>query len=338
MPTVKDPSQRPLRDLRISVTDRCNLRCSYCMPRAHFGPDFAFLPRAELLNYDEITRLVRVAVRHGVEKVRLTGGEPLIRKDLPILVHQLAALDGLRDVALTTNGALLKRHARALKRAGLRRVTVSLDTLNPTRFASISDATLSVSTVLEGIDEALSQGLAPLKVNMVVMRGTNDEDVEPMIRHFLGRPVIVRFIEFMDVGTTNGWDLSRVVPSAELIHRLQSSATMTPIEASYHGEVAKRWTYTRDGTSSEVGFISSVTQPFCGACTRLRLSADGKLFTCLFATKGHDVRAVLRSTTDDSNVDAFLSSLWSTRTDRYSERRSNDTRDLPKIEMSYIGG
>ncbi len=308
------------------------------MPRSHFGPDFAFLPRTELLTYDEIARFARVAVDQGVEKVRLTGGEPLIRRDLPALVERLASIKGLRDVALTTNGALLARHARDLKNAGLRRVTVSLDTLDPVRFASISDTSIPVSTILDGIDEALHQGLAPLKINTVVMRGVNDMDVEPMIRHFHDRPVTVRFIEFMDVGTTNGWDVARVVPSATLIQHLRKTATLEPLEPAYGGEVAKRWSYTWNGITSEVGFISSVTQPFCGACTRLRLSADGKLYTCLFASAGHDLRHVLRTSNDDEPLHAFLVELWRARDDRYSERRSDDTDDLPKIEMSYIGG
>jgi cyclic pyranopterin phosphate synthase len=315
--SISDARGRPLRDLRISVTDRCNFRCRYCMPREHFGKEHTFLPRSDLLTFEEIARLSHIAASIGVNKLRLTGGEPLLRADLPELVAMLAAIPHM-DLALTTNGSLLARHAAALKRAGLRRLTVSLDALDPTAFRRMADTEHEVSDVLAGIQAAERAGFGPLKINTVVRRGVNEDEIVALARHFRGTGHVVRFIEYMDVGLTNGWKLDQVVSAKEILERLESEAPLEAIEENYGGEVARRFRY-RDG-SGEIGIIQSVTQPFCGACTRLRLSSEGKLYTCLFATIGHDLRAELRSG------------------HRYSELRALPARPLRRIEMSYIGG
>jgi cyclic pyranopterin phosphate synthase len=327
---------RPLRDLRVSVTDRCNFRCVYCMPREVFGRDFQFLGREQLLTFEEIERLVRLFVAAGVEKIRLTGGEPLVRRDLHRLVAGIAAVPGVRDLTLTTNGSLLARQAAALADAGLRRVTVSLDSLDDEVFGRMNDADFPVARVLEGIAAAEAAGLRPLKVNMVVRRGLNEDSVLPMARHFRARGHILRFIEYMDVGHTNGWRLDDVVPAAEIVAAIDTEMPLELVPPNYPGEVADRWRY-RDG-SGEVGVIASVTQPFCRDCTRARLSAEGALYTCLFAVHGHDLRTPLRAGASDDDLAARISSIWGLRTDRYSEARSAATVALPKVEMSHIGG
>jgi cyclic pyranopterin phosphate synthase len=334
--SVTDRLDRPLRDLRISVTDRCNFRCTYCMPREVFGADFRFLPRADLLTFEEIARLARLFVAEGVEKIRLTGGEPLLRRDLDRLVAMLAALPGPIDLTLTTNGSLLADKAQALADAGLRRITVSLDSLDDEVFARLNDADFPVARVLDGIDAAERAGLSPIKVNMVVRRGINEESVLPMARYFRERGHILRFIEYMDVGHTNGWRMDDVVPAAEIVARIDAEMPLDPLDPLYSGEVADRWRY-RDG-SGEVGVIASVSQPFCGTCTRARLTAEGRLFTCLFGVRGHDLRAPLRSGVGDDELAAKIRAVWRVRTDRYSELRSLATVDLPKVEMSHIGG
>lgn len=333
---VRDALQRPLRDLRISVTDRCNFRCTYCMPRDVFGPSYQFLQRDEILTYEEIARLARLFVDHGVEKIRLTGGEPLVRRDLHRLVAQLAAIPGLKDLTLTTNGSLLRRQARDLRDAGLQRITVSLDSLDDAVFQRMNDANVPVAVVLDGIEAANEAGLAPIKVNAVVERGVNDGTMADLAAHFRGTGVILRFIEFMDVGTTNAWQLERVVPLREMVERIDREFPIEPVGANYPGEVAKRWRY-RDG-AGELGFISSISQPFCGECTRARLSPEGELFTCLFAARGHDFRRLLRDGSSDDEIAAFLRRTWRLREDRYSELRSENTAGLEKVEMSHIGG
>jgi len=338
--TPVDTFRRPLRDLRISVTDRCNFRCTYCMPKEVYGKDFQFLEREALLSFGEIHRLVRLFREQGVEKVRITGGEPLVRRKIERLIEMLA-YPGDLDLTLTTNGSLLKQKAEALKNAGLKRVTVSLDALDNTVFKAMNDVDFPVDRVLEGIDEAARVGLTPVKINMVVKRGVNDADAIAMARRFKGSGHIVRFIEFMDVGHTNGWKLDEVVPSAELAARIGQVFPIEPIEANYRGEVAERWRYL-DG-SGEIGFISSVTQAFCSDCTRARLSAEGKLYTCLFATEGTDFRAPLRADASDEVLTGLIRQVWSRREDRYSELRSAgaaqaDKPRVHKIEMSYIGG
>jgi cyclic pyranopterin phosphate synthase len=332
---LADAHGRPLRDLRISVTDRCNFRCVYCMPKDVFGPDHPFLPHADLLTFEEVTRLARVFKAHGIEKIRLTGGEPLLRKRLERLVTMLAELGGL-DLTLTTNGALLARNAGALKAAGLNRVTVSLDALDDGIFRAMNDVDFPVAKVLEGIDAAATEGLAPIKINMVVKRGMNEHQILPMARHFKGSGHILRFIEYMDVGHTNGWRMDDVVPSAEVLRIVGDSLPLVPIDANYPGEVAARWRYA-DG-SGEIGVISSVTQAFCGGCTRARLSTEGRLYTCLFAIHGFDLRALLRDGSSDERISDTLAAIWLQRGDRYSAIRSEHTVTLPKIEMSYIGG
>jgi cyclic pyranopterin phosphate synthase len=324
---------RPLRDLRISVTDRCNFRCVYCMPKEVFGRDYQFLPRAQLLDYEEIARLARAFVANGVSKIRITGGEPLVRKHVERLVGMLAPLGA--ELTLTTNGTLLPQKAQALADAGLSRVTVSLDSLDDEVFAAINDVNFPVGRVLDGIAAAAEAGL-PVKMNAVVKRGVNDDGIVDMARHFRGTGHILRFIEYMDVGHTNGWRMDDVVPAGEIVDRIGAEFPLEPVEPNYAGEVASRWRYA-DG-AGEIGVISSVTQPFCGACTRARLSAEGQLYTCLFAVRGHDLRALVRSGARDDELDAAIASIWSKRTDRYSELRSANTADLPKIEMSYIGG
>lgn len=330
-----DQRGREVRDLRISVTDRCNFRCVYCMPRSVFDKDYAFLPRNALLSFEEITRVARVFVARGVRKLRITGGEPLLRKDVDHLIAQLAELPGV-EITLTTNGVLLPKLAQRLRDAGLHRVTVSLDAIDDATFRAMNDADYPVADVLEGIAAAEAAGLGPIKVNMVVKRGVNDQGVVDMARHFKGSGHIVRFIEFMDVGSSNGWKMDEVVPSREVIERIGQVFPLEPIDPNYIGEVAERWRYA-DG-SGEIGVISSVTQAFCSTCTRIRLSTEGKLFTCLFAQTGHDLREHLRSNADDAEIDRAIASVWLTRSDRYSEIRTANTAQTRKIEMSYIGG
>ena len=334
-PALVDTRGRPLRDLRISVTDRCNFRCTYCMPKEVYGRDFQFLERSQLLSFDEIHRLVKIFRGHGIEKVRITGGEPLVRRQLEKLIALLAQEPDL-DITLTTNASLLKQKAQALKDAGLQRVTVSLDSLDDAVFRSMNDVDFPVAKVLEGIEEADRVGLKPLKVNMVVKRGTNDQDAVEMARHFKGSGHILRFIEFMDVGHTNGWKMQYVVPSRELVARINAEFPIEPLDPNYIGEVAERWRY-KDGTG-EIGFISSVTQAFCKDCTRLRLSAEGSIYTCLFATEGTDLRGLLRSGATDGEIGDAIAGVWRVRADRYSEIRSGETAKLRKVEMSYIGG
>jgi cyclic pyranopterin phosphate synthase len=331
-----DTRGRRLHDLRISVTDRCNFRCVYCMPRAVFGPDHAFLPRAELLGFEEIERLVRLFTRLGVEKVRLTGGEPLVRRDLPELVARLAAIPGVRDLTLTTNGVLLPQHARALADAGLHRVTISLDADDDETFERMNDARVPVSAVMAGLDAAEAAGLGPIKLNMVVKRGWNEHAILPMARRFRGTGRILRFIEYMDVGHSNGWRLDEVVSADQILATIGAEFGYEPMPPTHPGEVSERYRYT-DG-AGEFGVIASVSRPFCGACTRARVSADGQLYTCLFATRGHDLRALLRDGATDEAILSDLRTVWRARDDRYSELRSEETVDLPKVEMSYIGG
>ena len=332
---LADARGRRLRDLRVSVTDRCNFRCVYCMPKDVFGRDYPFLPHAELLTFEEIARLARVFKAHGVEKVRLTGGEPLLRKNVERLIEMLADIGGL-DLTLTTNGSLLARKAGELKSAGLERVTVSLDALDDGVFRAMNDADFPVAKVLEGIEAAASAGLAPIKINMVVKRGMNEHQILPMARHFRGSGHILRFIEYMDVGHTNGWRMDEVVPSAEVLAIIGREFPLESVDAAYTGEVAERWRY-RDG-AGEVGVISSVTQAFCRDCTRARLATDGRLYTCLFATTGYDLRALVRGGASDDEIGNYIAAIWLQRADRYSEIRSEHTAALPKIEMSYIGG
>ena len=324
-----------MRDLRISVTDRCNFRCTYCMPRSVFDKDYKFLARTDLLSFEEIVRVAGVFVSLGVRKIRVTGGEPLLRRNVDRLIGALHQIPDL-ELTLTTNGVLLPRMAPRLAEAGLKRVTVSLDSLDDATFRQISDVDLSVSDVLAGIDAAQAAGLGPIKINMVVKRGVNDQHIIDMARHFKGSGHILRFIEFMDVGASNGWRLDDVVPSREVIGRINDVFPLDAAEPNYHGEVAERWRY-RDG-SGEIGVISSVTQAFCASCTRIRLSTEGKLYTCLFAEAGHDLRGPLRDGASDAELAALISRVWQSRSDRYSEIRSDATHELKRIEMSYIGG
>ncbi len=337
---LADTLARPLRDLRISVTDRCQFRCTYCMPREVFGRDYAFLPREQLLTFEELTRVARIFAGLGVRKLRLTGGEPLLRRDLDRLVAMLAGIGGIQDIALTTNGALLAGKAPALAAAGLRRVTVSLDSVDDAVFMALNDAGFPVARVLDAITAAAAAGLAPVKVNMVVKRGVNEQSILPMAEHFRGTGHVPRFIEYMDVGTTNGWRLDDVVPAAEIISLISGQWPVEPVEPAYPGEVARRYRY-RDG-AGEIGLIASVTQPFCRSCTRARLSADGKLYTCLFAAAGHDLRGPLRGGASDLALRELISAIWTRRADRYSEQRASHTRPAqqhkPKVEMSRIGG
>jgi GTP 3',8-cyclase len=337
MDQLVDAFGRPLRDLRISVTDRCNFRCTYCMPKEVFGHDYRFLDRKELLDFEEITRVARAAVSLGVHKLRLTGGEPLIRRGIEDLVAMLAELDA--EVTLTTNASLLPRKAQALKDAGLDRITVSLDSMDDATFRSMNDVDFPVDRVLEGIESAHAAGL-PVKVNSVIKRGVNENEVVALARHFRETPHILRFIEYMDVGATNGWRMDDVVSAAEIVKLIDAEFPLEPAEANYRGEVAKRWRY-KDG-KGEIGIIASVTQPFCGDCTRSRISAEGKLYTCLFAVRGHDLRALIRSGATDEEIGTRLAEIWRVRGDRYSELRSQNTVDPAigerKVEMSYIGG
>jgi cyclic pyranopterin phosphate synthase len=339
VPPVTTPTRdrlgRPLRDLRISITDRCNFRCTYCMPKEVFGKDYQFLERSALLSFEEITRLARAFTRHGVEKIRLTGGEPLIRRNIEQLIAMLAEIPGL-DLTLTTNGSSLAKKARALKAAGLQRITVSLDSLDDAVFMGMNDVDFPVAKVLEGIAAAKDAGLSPIKINMVVKRGVNETSIVPMARYFREQGHILRFIEFMDVGHTNGWRMDDVVSAREIVAIINKEMPLEPADPNYTGEVAERWRY-KDG-SGEIGVIASVTQAFCRDCTRARISTEGKLYTCLFATSGHDLRALLRSGASDEELYAAISGVWSKRADRYSEIRSEKTIPLKKIEMSYIGG
>jgi cyclic pyranopterin phosphate synthase len=324
---------RPLRDLRISVTDRCNFRCTYCMPKEVYGRDHRFLDRKELLSFEEITRVAGTFVGLGTRKLRITGGEPLVRRDVEHLIGQLATLGA--ELTLTTNASLLAAKAQALADAGLSRITVSLDALDDATFRRLNDVDFPVARVLEGIDAATASGL-PVKVNAVVKRGVNDDQIVPMAAFFRERGQTLRFIEYMDVGNTNGWRLDDVVPAAEIVATLDAAFGVEPVDAGYRGEVAQRWRY-RDG-SGEVGVITSVTQPFCADCTRARLSAEGKLFTCLFAVRGNDLRALVRGGASDAELEEAVRTIWSGRSDRYSELRSAATTGLDKVEMSYIGG
>jgi len=326
-----DAHGRPITDLRVSVTDRCNFRCRYCMP----AEGMQWLGRDQILSFEEIERLVRVFVGLGVQKVRLTGGEPLVRRNIERLVEMLARVSDL-DLTLTTNGSLLASKARALRDAGLKRVTVSLDSLDDEVFKSMNDVDFPVARVLEGMDAAEAAGLAPLKVNMVVKRGLNENSVLPMARHFRGTGRILRFIEYMDVGSSNGWRLNDVVSAREIVATIDRELPLEPVGKNYPGEVAERWRY-RDG-SGEIGVIASVTQAFCADCTRARLSADGSLYTCLFATQGHDLRKLVRSDASDAEIADTVAAIWTSRDDRYSELRSAETVGLKKIEMSFIGG
>ena len=345
---VADRLGRPLHDLRISITDRCNFRCVYCMPKDVFDKDHVYLPHTALLSFEEITRLARLFVAHGVEKIRLTGGEPLLRKNIERLVAMLAELRTPAgrplDLTLTTNGSLLAKKAQSLKDAGLNRVTVSLDSLDDATFKRMNDVDFAVADVLHGIDVAHQAGLGPIKVNMVVKAGMNEQEIVPMARHFKDTPYILRFIEYMDVGASNGWDLREVIPSAEVARRIGEQMPLAPIDPNYTGETAARWRYLDGG--GEIGLISSVTQAFCSDCSRARLSTEGKLYTCLFASGGHDLRALLRDGRSDAEISSAVAQLWRGRGDRYSELRSSQT-GLPgaalepgkkKVEMSYIGG
>ena len=333
--SLKDILNRPLRDLRISVTDRCNFRCVYCMPKEVFGPGYEFLHRDQILTFEEITRLARIFADHGVRKIRLTGGEPLVRRDLHLLVGMLAQIPDL-DLTLTTNGSLLAKQARILKQAGLSRVTVSLDSLEDETFKVMNDVDFPVARVLEGMDEAARVGLGPIKVNMVVKRGLNESSILPMARYFREKGYILRFIEYMDVGHTNGWRMNDVVSAAEIVKMIDAEMPLEPLDPNYRGEVAERWRY-RDG-SGEIGVIASVTQAFCNTCNRARISAEGKLYTCLFAINGHDFRDLMRGGASDDEISQKIARVWGKRDDRYSELRSENTIDLPKVEMSHIGG
>lgn len=332
-----DLLNRPLRDLRISVTDRCNFRCVYCMPKEIFGANYPFLPHTDILTFDEITRLARIFVSHGVEKIRLTGGEPLVRRNIEELVGQLVEIDGIHDIAVTTNGSLLSpKKARALRAAGLQRITISLDSLDDKVFKSMNDVNFPVAKVLQAIDNAVAADLTPVKIDMVVKRGYNDHSIVEMANHFRGTGIILRFIEFMDVGSTNGWRMEDVVSAEEILDRINEQWPIEPIAPNYTGEVANRWRYA-DG-QGEFGIIASVTMPFCGNCTRARLSADGQMYTCLFGTRAHDFRAMLRDKSTDEEISALVGRVWGNRADRYSELRSANTINLKKVEMSRIGG
>jgi cyclic pyranopterin phosphate synthase len=348
---LADSRGRPLRDLRISVTDRCNFRCSYCMPKEVFDKDYPYLPHSDLLTFEEITRIARQFVAHGVRKIRLTGGEPLLRKNIEILVEQLSALrtaDGEPlDLTLTTNGSLLARKAKALKSAGLQRVTVSLDGLDDSVFRAMNDVDFPVAEVLAGIAAAQDAGLGPIKVNMVVKRGTNEHQILPMARHFKGTGIVLRFIEYMDVGATNGWRMDEVLPSAEVVRRVGAELPLVQLEPSAPGETAERWGHagadgSHDSVAGEIGVISSVTQAFCGDCNRARLSTEGQLYLCLFASQGHDLRSLLRGNASDAQLASAIAHIWQGRSDRYSELRSSLPPDAGsgarRVEMSYIGG
>ncbi|RQW75764.1 GTP 3',8-cyclase MoaA [Lysinibacillus composti] len=338
MSNLQDQLHRPLRDLRISVTDRCNFRCQYCMPEELFGPDFAFLPSEKILSFEEIERLVKIFVSLGVKKVRITGGEPLLRRDLPNLIERIHRIDGVEDIALTTNGTLLKKYANDLAKAGLSRVSVSLDSLNEERFFEMNGHRGKVKTVLEGIEKAAEAGLH-VKINMVVQKGVNEQDLVSMAKYFKDKKHILRFIEYMDVGNSNGWKMDDVVSKKEMIEQIHQVFPLKQVEPNYQGEVAKRFQYQNE--QGEIGIISSVTESFCSSCSRARISAEGKLYTCLFATDGTDLRELLRTGEDDASIIKCISDVWENRTDRYSDERNEQTmekRKKTKIEMSHIGG
>lgn len=336
MNKITDQLNRPLRDLRISVIDRCNFRCQYCMPAEVFGPDFAFLPRNELLSYEEIERLAHIFVGLGVEKIRLTGGEPLLRKQLPLLVEKLSKIKGLKDIGLTTNGVLLPKYAEELKDAGLKRVNVSLDSLNDELFGEINGRGVKTGPVIEGIHAAQKAGLG-VKLNMVVKKGLNDQEIVPMAQFCKDNGLQLRFIEYMDVGSTNGWKMNDVITKKEIYEQLNEHYLLEPVDPDYFGEVAKRYRYK--GSNVDVGFITSVSESFCSSCTRSRLSANGQLFTCLFNGNGHDIRDFMRSGVSDSEIEQRITDIWNGRNDRYSDERTEETiANRKKIEMSYIGG
>jgi cyclic pyranopterin phosphate synthase len=335
-PLLLDQLHRPLRDLRVSVTDRCNFRCRYCMPKEIFGHGYDFLPKDHILSFEEITRLAGIFARLGTEKVRLTGGEPLLRRNLDRLIASLSQVKGIRDLTLTTNGSRLVEEADALRRAGLRRLTVSVDALDDVTFRAMNDVEFPVHRVLRGIEAAQAAGFAPIKINMVVKRGINEDQIVAMARHFQSDAFILRYIEYMDVGNTNGWHTEDVVPAAEILERLSTEFALAPMAPNYRGEVARRFRQREGG--GEIGIISSVTQPFCGDCTRARLSADGRLFTCLFAAAGTDLRTPMRAGATDEELAALITGVWHARSDRYSEIRSNATVARPKAEMSLLGG
>lgn len=331
-----DTLGRRMHDLRLSVTDRCNFRCTYCMPKEAFGRDHAFLPKSQILSFEELERLSRIFVLLGVRKIRVTGGEPLLRRDLPSLIDMLARIHGLEDLTLTTNGSALAGLAEPLRKAGLKRITVSLDALDDAVFRAMNDADFPVARVLEGIEAALAAGFAPVKINMVVKRGVNDQEIIRMARRFSGQDYILRFIEFMDVGNTNAWRMNDVVPAAGITRLISREMPLEPLPPNYEGEVAARFRHA-DGRG-EIGVISSVTRPFCRNCTRARVSAEGRFFTCLFAAEGHDLRALLRSRLDDEAIARAITAIWTARDDRYSELRSSATVSAPKVEMSKVGG
>ncbi|WP_303985684.1 GTP 3',8-cyclase MoaA [Niallia circulans] len=333
---LQDRLGRPLQDLRISVIDRCNFRCTYCMPREIFGKDFSFLPKDQLLSFEEIERLAKLFVQLGVRKIRLTGGEPLLRRDIATLIEKLAAIDGLEDIGLTTNGMLLGKMAKSLKQAGLERVNVSLDALDDKVFQSINDSGIPTKKILDSIEQARKAGLR-VKVNMVVKKGMNDQQVIPMAKYFKEQEIPLRYIEFMDVGQTNGWDFSQVITKKQLFEQLSQHFELEPVDSAYIGEVAKRYRYV--GTNAEVGFITSVSESFCSTCTRARLAADGKFYTCLFASSGLDLRTLLRSNADDQTILQSIVPTWKNRNDRYSDERTEESaKHRKKMEMSYIGG
>ncbi len=336
-PTLKDQLNRPLHDLRISVTDRCNFRCVYCMPKRKFGKDHIFLPRNELLNFEEIERIARVFVDHGVRKLRITGGEPLIRQHLEKLIERLAEISGVEDLSMTTNASLLTaKRAQSLRDAGMQRLNVSLDALDNETFKAVNDVDFPVERVLDGVAAAQSIGFESIKINMVVKKGMNDHSILPMARYFHGSGQILRFIEFMDVGTTNQWDYGAVISSRKIAAIIHAELPIEPVQPNYRGEVARRWRYLDGG--GEIGIVSSVTQPFCGDCSRARLSAIGKIYTCLFAGQGYDLRDVLRACDDNRLLSERIRSIWLQRRDHYSETRSSVSVSLPRIEMSHIGG
>jgi len=336
MNSLLDTLHRPLRDLRISVTDRCNFRCTYCMPKEVFGRGYDFLPKEGILSYEEIARLGRIFVGLGARKIRLTGGEPLLRRNLGQLIEKLAGIEELEEITLTTNASRLVEEARALKAAGLKRLTVSLDSLDDAVFRAMNDVDFPVHRVLRGIDAALEAGFSPIKINMVVKRGVNDEGVAAMARHFRGAQYVLRFIEYMDVGTTNGWRLDDVAPAQEILDRVRSESAIEPLPANYPGEVARRFRHIEGG--GEIGVITSVTEPFCRGCTRARLSADGRLFLCLFAAEGFDLRGPLRDGASDEEIARLIAQAWGARGDRYSEIRATETERKAKAEMSLLGG
>lgn len=337
MTPLNDQYNRRLRDLRISVTDRCNFRCTYCMPKQVFNSKYQFLVRDDLLSFEEIARLTQLFVNNGVRKLRLTGGEPLLRKNLNVLIAELNKIDGVEDIALTTNASLLTLDkAKELKSAGLRRITVSLDAVNQDTFKRMNDMNVSVQKVLDGIDNARTAGFDSVKVNMVLQKGVNEEEILPMAEYFKGTDNILRFIEFMDVGTTNGWNMQEVVSGQEIVKRIQQKFPLQAVEPNYTGEVAKRWLY-QDG-SGEIGVITSVTDAFCGDCNRIRLSAEGSIYTCLFASTGVDLRRLLREGASDEFINEVITNTWKERSDRYSEERGRSNTTVHRVEMSYIGG